>query len=60
MKRVEKIEFSSEEKRKRESGAYRQALVELGMYSVPTHKVHQNKKKYNRKQNQNKRWQDNV
>lgn len=43
-----------------DSGAYRQALVELGMYSIPTHKVHNNKKKYNRKLNQNKRWDDNV
>lgn len=37
-----------------EGGAYRQALVELGMYSIPTHKVHANKKKYNRKKLNNK------
>ena len=38
-----------------EGGAYRKALVDLGMYSTPTHKVHTNKKKYNRKK-QNNKW----
>jgi hypothetical protein len=60
MKRVEKISLSSKEKAKLESGAHRQALVELGMYSIPTHKVHKNKRKYNRKQNQNTKWQENA
>jgi len=60
MKRVEKIQLSSKEKAKLESGAHRQALVELGMYSIPTHKVHKNKRKYNRKQNQNTKWQENA
>jgi hypothetical protein len=32
-----------------ESGAHRQALIDLGMYSIPTHKVHKNKKAYTRK-----------
>ena len=43
-----------------ESGAYRQALIELGIYSIPTHKVHKNKKTYNRKSNQNTKWQDSA
>ena len=60
MKRVEKIKESSSDKAKRESGAHRQALIELGMYSIPTHKVHKNKKKYNRKQNQNNKWQEDA
>lgn len=60
MNRVEKHRMTSEDRAKLESGAHRQALIELGMYSIPTHKVHKNKKAYNRKQNQNKKWQDNV
>ena len=60
MKKIENIKMSSEDRARIESGAYRQALVELGMYSIPTHKVHKNKKAYNRKQNQNTKWQDNV
>lgn len=60
MQKIEDIKMSSADKAKLESGAYRQALVELGMYSIPTHKVHKNKKAYNRKQNQNKKWQDNA
>lgn len=60
MKRVERYRESSEDKAKSLSGAYRRALIELGMYSIPTHKVHKNKKAYNRKQNQNKKWQNNV
>jgi len=58
MERVEKHRMSSEDRAKLESGAYRRALVELGMYSVPTHKVHKNKKAYNRKQNQNTKWKN--
>lgn len=60
MKRVEKHNLSSKDRAKLESGAYRQALVELGIYSIPTHKVHKNKKAYNRKQNQNNKWRENV
>tara|TARA_R110000803_G_scaffold210248_1_gene281567 strand:+ start:236 stop:415 length:180 start_codon:yes stop_codon:yes gene_type:complete len=54
MKRVEKMKISKGYESKVEGGAYRQALVELGMYSIPTHKVHANKKKYNRKKLNNK------
>ena len=43
-----------------EGGAYRKALVDLGLYSVPTHKVHGNKKKYNRKDKTNKQWKENA
>jgi hypothetical protein len=60
MKRVEKLEIDSKKRRSIESGAYRQALIELGMYSVPTHKVHKNKKAYNRKHKQQAKWQDIV
>ena len=56
MNRVEKHRMSSKDRAKLESGAHRQALIELGMYSIPTHKVHKNKKAYNRKQNQNTKW----
>ena len=55
MKRVEKMSISSGYESKIEGGAYRQALVDLGIYSSPTHKVHANKKKYNRKK-QNNKW----
>ena len=48
--------MNSKDKAKLESGAYRRALIELGMYSIPTHKVHTNKKAYNRKQNKNIEW----
>ena len=60
MKRVENYKESSKDKAKSLSGAYRQALIELGMYSIPTHKVHKNKKAYNRKQNQNNKWQEDA
>jgi hypothetical protein len=56
MKRVEKHKMNSKDRAKLEGGAYRQALIELGMYSIPTHKVHTNKKAYNRKQNKNIEW----
>tara|TARA_R110000868_G_scaffold82514_1_gene232957 strand:- start:395 stop:574 length:180 start_codon:yes stop_codon:yes gene_type:complete len=55
MKRVEIISISKGYESKVEGGAYRQALVELGMYSIPTHKVHASKKKYNRKK-LNDKW----
>ena len=35
--------------RKMEKTAHRRALVETGLYSVPTQKVHKNLKSYNRK-----------
>lgn len=34
---------------KQVSGAHRKALIELGEYSRPTHKVHKNKKAFTRK-----------
>ena len=43
------IIFSKNEKLKAENSAYRKALVETGCYAVPQHKVHKNKKKYDRK-----------
>ena len=49
------MSISSGYESKIEGGAYRQALVDLGIYSTPTHKVHANKKKYNRKK-QNNKW----
>ncbi len=49
MKKMEKIEFSEEEVRKMEATAHRKALVEEGLYSIPTHKIHKNKKAYSRK-----------
>jgi hypothetical protein len=55
MKRVERMSISKGYESKVEGGAYRKALVDLGMYSTPTHKVHTNKKKYNRKK-QNNKW----
>ena len=60
MKRVEKHKMNSTDRAKLESGAYRRALIELGMYSIPQHKVHKNKKAYNRKQNQNNKWQEDA
>ena len=60
MKRVEKHKESSKDKAKSLSGAYRRALIELGMYSIPTHKVHKNKKAYNRKQYKNNKWQEDA
>jgi len=44
-----KITFSKSERFKAEGTAYRKALVETGCYAVPQHKVHKNKKKYDRK-----------
>jgi hypothetical protein len=60
VKKIENIKISSEDMAEIESGAYRQALIELGIYSIPTHKVHKNKKTYNRKSNQNTKWQDSA
>ena len=53
-----KKKLSKEQLAKIEGAAYRKALIELGMYSRPTHKVHSSKKKYNRKLNQNKKWKE--
>lgn len=55
-----KTKLTKQELAKIDSGAHRQALIELGMYTIPTHKVHQDKSKYNRKSNQNTKWRENV
>ena len=49
MSKTEKIKFSEEERRKANSKAHRDALISENLYSVPTHKVHKNKKAYSRK-----------
>jgi len=41
--------LSKEDKIKIDKAAHREALIQVGLYSVPVHKVHKNKKKYNRK-----------
>lgn len=55
-----KAKLTKQELAKIDSGAHRQALIELGMYTIPTHKVHQDKSKYNRKSNQNTKWKKDV
>ncbi|MBN2776642.1 MAG: hypothetical protein JXR36_03320 [Bacteroidales bacterium] len=49
----EKIKFSKEEMIRAEKSGHRTALIEAGIYAVPQHKVHKNKKKYDRKQYRN-------
>lgn len=49
MKTKFKMTISKETIIKMNGGAHRQALIDLGMYSIPTHKVCKNKKKYTRK-----------
>ena len=60
MKKMEKIEFSEEEIRKMEATANRKALVEEGLYSIPTHKVHKSKKAYSRKGKNKKDYLDEI
>jgi hypothetical protein len=55
-----KTKLTKQELAKIDSGAHRQALIELGMYTIPTHKVHKDKNKYNRKSNQNTKWREDV
>jgi hypothetical protein len=55
-----KLKLTKQDLAKIDSGAHRKALIELGMYTIPTHKVHQDKSKYNRKSNQNQRWKEDV
>jgi len=43
--------LTEKDKRKAEKAAYRKALKESGKLSVPVHKVHKSKKKYDRKRN---------
>ncbi len=50
-KKIKKPVLTEEDKRKAEKAAYRNALKESGQLSVPVHKVHKNKKKYDRKRN---------
>ena len=44
------MKLTQEDINKIDKTAYRKALIECGQYSVPTHKVHKNKKAYTRKQ----------
>tara|TARA_R110000803_G_scaffold209419_1_gene279003 strand:- start:794 stop:976 length:183 start_codon:yes stop_codon:yes gene_type:complete len=60
MERVERISITKGYNSKVEGGAYRKALIDLEMYSTPTHKVHKNKKKYNRKLKQSNEWKNIV
>ena len=49
-KKIHKPVLSEKDKLKAERQALRKALKESGQLSVPVHKVHKNKKKYNRKE----------
>ncbi len=49
-KKIIKPVLTEKDKLKAERQALRKALKESGQLSVPIHKVHKNKKKYNRKQ----------
>jgi hypothetical protein len=48
-KKIKKVQLTEEDKEKARKSAIRKALVETKQHSVPTHKVHKNKKKYDRK-----------
>jgi hypothetical protein len=50
-KKIKKPVLTEKDKRKAEKAAYRKALKESGQLSVPVHKVHKSKKKYDRKRN---------
>ena len=49
MKKMEKIVISVETLRKIEKTAHRAALIEAGLYAIPTHKVFKSDKSYTRK-----------
>jgi hypothetical protein len=49
MKKMEKIVISVETLRKIEKTAHRVALIEAGLYAIPTHKVFKSDKSYTRK-----------
>ncbi len=49
--KIKRPVLTEKDKRKAEKEAYRKALKESGKLSVPVHKVHKNKKKYDRKRN---------
>lgn len=52
-----KIKFSPKEKQKINKQAHRKAVIETGQYGIPTHKVHKNKRKYDRKRDKKtKEW----
>ena len=48
-KKIKKPVLTEKDKRKAEKEAHRKVLKEAGQLSVPVHKVHKNKKKYDRK-----------
>ncbi|MBL7111128.1 MAG: hypothetical protein ISS19_04220 [Bacteroidales bacterium] len=48
-KKIKKVRLTKEDKEKARKSAARKALVETGQHSIPTHKIHKNKKKYERK-----------
>lgn len=54
------MKLTKQQLAKIDSGAHRKALVELGMYTIPTHKVHKDKSKYNRKTNKKATWKEDV
>jgi hypothetical protein len=49
-KKIKKPVLTEKDKLKAEREANRKVLKESGQLSVPVHKVHKNKKKYDRKQ----------
>ncbi len=49
MKKMDKIVITKEELARIDKGAHRQALIDEGLYAIPIHKVHKNKKAYSRK-----------
>ena len=49
-KKIAKPVLTEKDKLKAERQAHRKALKESGQLTVPVHKVHENKRKYNRKQ----------
>jgi hypothetical protein len=48
-KKIKKPKLTKEDKEKARKEAIRKTLVETGQHSIPTHKVHKSKKKYDRK-----------
>lgn len=48
-KKIKKAVLTEKDKLKAEKEAHRKVLKESGQLSIPIHKVHQNKKKYDRK-----------
>ena len=48
-KKIKKTRLTKEDKEKARKSAIRKTLVESGQHSIPIHKVHKNKKKYDRK-----------